>query len=412
MTKLLFSLPIIFLLSFVIVNDIAACTTAILSGKATPDGRPLLLKHRDSNYLQNKLMYFDDGKYSYIGLVNSEDLEGKEVWSGANSTGFAIMNAASYNLNDNDTTKLKDQEGIIMKEALRSCETLHDFEKLLEEWTKPMGVESNFGVIDARGGAAYYETTNFAFKKIDVTDPSTAPSGYIIRTNYSTTGTADGGYGYIRCSTAEDLFKKANVANELSYRYLLQNVSRSLKHSLLELDLTELSYPPECKEKLVNFQDYIPRHSSVTTMVVQGVKESENADLTTIWTILGFPLCSVVVPTWVAGGDELPKILISDESGNAPLCQTALELKKSCFPVSRGSGWKYINLAALVNDQNTGILEKLLPLENSIIDLTEQNLAKWRESGIVKYNVKKYYNKLSELILKEYEKRFGLLNSE
>lgn len=408
MIKIRFLIPMLFLMAIMIVYDITACTTTVISGKATPDGRPLLLKHRDSNFLQNRLMYFSDGKYEYIGLLNSGDSEGKEVWSGANSAGFAIMNAASYNLNDNDTTKLKDQEGVIMKEALRTCATLSDFENLLDLWTKPMGAESNFGVIDAHGGAAYYETTNFSFTKIDVTNPSVAPDGYIIRTNYSTTGTADGGYGYIRCSTAEDLFKSGKEKNELTYKYLLQNVSRSLKHSLLNIDLADSPHPPEETEHYINFQDYIPRHSSVTTMVIQGVKDSENANLTTLWTVLGFPLCSVVVPTWVIGGGELPKVLISDDSGNAPLCTRALELKDRCFPVSRGSGWKYINLSALLNDQNEGVLQKLQPVENTIIDETEKKLADWRETGIVENNVVKYYEELSEIIFTKYEDLFGL----
>ena len=38
-----------------------ACTTTIISGKATADGRPLLFKHRDTGATQNKVMFFDDG---------------------------------------------------------------------------------------------------------------------------------------------------------------------------------------------------------------------------------------------------------------------------------------------------------------------------------------------------------------
>ena len=30
-----------------------ACTSAVVSGKATPDGRPLLWKHRDTDFLKN-----------------------------------------------------------------------------------------------------------------------------------------------------------------------------------------------------------------------------------------------------------------------------------------------------------------------------------------------------------------------
>jgi len=393
---------------FSLYNETEACTTAVLSGKATVDGRPILLKHRDSDFFQNKLMYFSDGQYNYIGLVNSEDIEGKEVWSGANSVGFAIMNAASYNLNDNDTTKLKDQEGIIMKVALQSCKTVDDFGNLLDNWPKPMGVEANFGVIDANGGAAYFETTNFGYTIFDVTDPAVAPDGYLIRTNYSTTGSPDGGYGYIRYTTAESLLKIGKEKNILSYRYLLQDVSRSLRHSLLNLNLKDKPYPNEDDDFFVHFQDYIPRHSSVTTMAVQGVSEGENPGFTTIWTILGFPLCSVTLPTWVLGGQDLPTLLISDETGNAPLCNMALQLKERCFPIARGSGWKYMNLTALLSDQSNGILQKLLPIENSILNMTEKHLSKWRNSDIERSKISSLYRQLTEYLTLEYNSKFGL----
>ncbi len=74
------SLTIIFILLFTVRDW--PCTTAVVSGKATNDGRPLLLKNRDADALQNKLVYFSDGKYRFIGLVNSEDKENKEVWCG------------------------------------------------------------------------------------------------------------------------------------------------------------------------------------------------------------------------------------------------------------------------------------------------------------------------------------------
>jgi len=153
------------------------CTTVLVSGKATPDGRPLLLKNRDSDEIRNRLSFFQDGKYTYYGLVNAKDIQGKEVWGGFNSTGFAIINSASYNLKLNDTSKLADREGIIMKLALQRCATLDDFEQLLQKLPKPLGVEANFGVIDASGGGAYYETDNYTFRKFDVNDPAVAPDG-------------------------------------------------------------------------------------------------------------------------------------------------------------------------------------------------------------------------------------------
>ncbi|MCI0495741.1 hypothetical protein L0Z72_12120, partial [candidate division KSB1 bacterium] len=45
------------------------CTVAVVSGKATVDGRPLLWKNRDTSYLDNEVSYFADGKYAYIGVI-------------------------------------------------------------------------------------------------------------------------------------------------------------------------------------------------------------------------------------------------------------------------------------------------------------------------------------------------------
>ena len=176
------------LVFFILSQTIQPCTTAVVSGKATDDGRPLLLKNRDADVLQNRLVYFFDGRFKFIGLVNSTDKQNSEVWCGFNEAGFGIMNSASYNLKINDTTKLSDLEGRIMKLALETCATLEDFEKLLNDLPKPLGVEANFGVIDANGGAAYYETDNFKFIKYDVNDPAVAPNGYLIRTNFSVAG--------------------------------------------------------------------------------------------------------------------------------------------------------------------------------------------------------------------------------
>lgn len=90
----------LFLVFFLITyqSTVYTCTTAVVSGKATADGRPLLLKNRDAGELQNRLVYFFDGKYTFIGLVNSPDKNNEEVWVGFNEAGFGIMNSASYKI--------------------------------------------------------------------------------------------------------------------------------------------------------------------------------------------------------------------------------------------------------------------------------------------------------------------------
>jgi acyl-CoA:6-aminopenicillanic acid acyl transferase len=401
-----------FILILVLIIFIAsfsfACTTTVISGKATQDGRPLLYKHRDTGEAQNKVMYFDDGEYDYIGLVNSKDIEGVEVWAGCNSTGFAIMNSATYNQNLSDTTKLKDREGFVMKQALQQCANLKDFEDLLKRLPKPLGVDANFGVIDASGGAAYYETNNYKFTKYDVNDPAVAPYGYIIRTNYAFTGERHEDYGVIRYQTATEMFEQAYASNSLSHKFLLQDVSRSLKHSLTKTNLREQIPTTEDSKTFVNFKDFIPRYYSAATTCIQGVKKDENPELSTMWTILGFQLSSVAIPTWIAGGKEMPKILMVDSTGTAPLCDKAVTLKKKIFPLNRGSYKDYIDLSKVMNKDNSGILQQLIPMENSILHETNIKMSNWLIEEPEKENIQVYYHWLDEIVLKSYQDLFGI----
>lgn len=401
----------IIIILFFLIQDVFACTTAVISGKFTTDGRPLLLKHRDSNFIQNKLMYFDDGKYNYIGLVNSEDINGNEVWGGVNSEGFAIINSASYNIKEEtDTTSVVDKEGEVMKRALQECKTIYDFENLLNNYEKPIGVEANFGVIDAYGGAAYFETNNFSFVKIDANDPTSAPFGYIIRTNYSYNGKPDEGYGYIRYLTTEELFYQASSESSLNKKFIFQNVSRSLKHSLLDVDYTKDITVSQNDNAFIAFQDFIPRNSSVSTVLIQGVKQGESPDLSTLWTILGFQLTSVAIPTWVEAGNTLPDLLIADSSGNAPLCNYALKLKEECFPIKKGSGYKYLKLSKVINKEGKGFLQILRPIENEILLETDKNLKKWRSNNNLPIEeVHNLYNWINKRVMKAYKDNFDLL---
>jgi len=401
--KILLSAFFIFLILTISVNP---CTTAVVSGKATDDGRPLLLKNRDADALQNKLVYFFDGKYRFIGLVNSEDKENKDVWCGFNSSGFGIMNSASYNLKMNDTTKLSDLEGRIMKMALERCTTLEDFEKMLNDLPKPLGVEANFGVIDANGGAAYYETDNYKFIKYDVNDPSVAPNGYLIRTNFSVAGEDNKGYGYIRYATASGLFENQTKDGKISFEFLINDVPRCLVHSFTNTDLTKSLPAADKAPSYIFFRDYIPRHSTSAAIVVQGVKENESPSLTTMWTILGFPLTSVVIPVWLLEDGTMPTVLQADETGNAPLCNVALQLKDKVFSPQNDASENYLNLSALMNKENSGVRQKLIPIEEQILIQSKNNLDRWRKSGINNIEIKEFYLWIDNYVIDDIRKRF------
>lgn len=399
-----YTLSILYLL-LVIHLPLAACTTAIISGKYTVDGRPLLYKHRDTSSLQNKLMAFSDGKYEYIGIVNSSDKEGKEVWGGYNSAGFAIMNSASYNLNPNQTGN-PELEGVVMKLALQRCATVEDFELLLDSLPKPMYVSANFGVIDAQGGAAYYETGDYEYTKYDANDISIAPKGYIIRTNFSEGGDRKRYRGSFRYDAAFPLFYDAATASSLSYRFLIEKVSRHLTHGLTEANLYDQMPASSDEQVFVPFRDYIPRYTTSSVIVVQGVKKVETPRLTTMWTILGSPLTTVTIPVWLNKQNIYPAVLTADDSRNAKLCTWGLELKKCIFPITEEEGKDYINLAALISTDKNGILQKVTEFEKEILNKSDSILKIWREEGIDQVQLEELYSHIDKTVTDRYTNKF------
>ena len=162
-----------------------ACTTAVISGKATVDGRPLLWKNRDTSQIHNEVVLFEDGTLRAIGVVNAGSR--KSIYMGVNEAGFCIENSLSKDLRISETTE-GFTNGRLMKRALETCKTIADFQKLLDQ-TNQTGrrTAANFGVIDADGGAALFETGPKSYTMFDANDATDAPHGYIVRSNFATT---------------------------------------------------------------------------------------------------------------------------------------------------------------------------------------------------------------------------------
>ena len=140
--------------SFLLGESLYGCTTAVVTARASATGRPFLWKQRDTGTEWNHIAHFKGEHYDFTGLVNSEDTVTREVWTGVNSAGFAIMNNASYNMKPDSLMGLPELEGVVMMEALGRCATVDEFEEYIRTLPEPRCLETNFGVIDAQGGAA------------------------------------------------------------------------------------------------------------------------------------------------------------------------------------------------------------------------------------------------------------------
>ena len=323
------------------------CTSAIVSARASASGRPMLWKNRDTSQEDNKVAYVPatpEGELAYVALFNASDRNCREAWAGMNSAGFAIMNTASYNLKaDAVPAKDMDKEGVLMTLALKHCHTIADFEQLLSTLPRPMGVEANFGVIDAAGAGAYFETDNYSFTRYDLADE---PSGVIVRTNYSHSGRPGEGYGQIREQNALHLLRPYLGSPSLTPAVFTEELSCSFYHSLLGRDMMA-----EPADWIID-QDFIPRDTTTASVVIEGVipQQEPRADAGldyVMWTALGYPPCAEVMPAMCAPDGVDPELQGLEEGGTSALCNRAKARKAEVFSAPDGNRNRYVNTASL-----------------------------------------------------------------
>ena len=330
-----------------LVQRMYACTAVIISGNVTADGRPMIWKNRDTGNLDNSIRHFSGEKYSFTGLVDSRS-GGGEVWIGVNTAGFAVMNTASYCLKDDDVpASMMDREGVLMYRALEICATLEDFENLLDTLARPMGVEANFGCIDAHGGAAWYETDNDSFHKIDV---SGCEDGYYVVTNFSVSGDSRRWKGIERhitaCSILRDMDERGEIGR-IRPLDIIDSLSRSYRQEILGIDLVRdagkfLSETSGCIADL----DFIPRRSTSASVVIHGVRDGGNPSESVLWAALGYPASSVAVPVPVSVDNHVPDRLSRyPESDMDSFCGLSLWLKdRFIFYEDISSMARYVDL--------------------------------------------------------------------
>ena len=431
MRRYYFSFWLLFLLNNIVA---VACTSLIVSGKYTNDGRSLLLKNRDTYNLYNHVLAVKGERFQYVAIVADGDSLPYAVWSGHNEAGFAIINTAAYNLNERrperehgaDETALLPQDatskrryrlndGAIMRRALEICGSLEDFEHFLDTLTNAEG-DSNFGVIDAHGGAAYYEVGNRAgdtrgllkWEKFDANDKRVAPYGYIIRTNHGFSGDRERDKGVERYLAISDYMLPRGFTYQYDAREFITQIPRILRHGLTHVDLRDYAPDDDSQAVFQAFRDFIPRYQTSCTMLIQGVKKGEEPRLTVSWTIVGSPLTTVAVPLLLTPEGDLPELLDRRDGNGSKLNHWGLELKKKLFPLTRGSVTDYINVAALYNKAGTGILQKILPVEKSVLDRGEELLQRVRTSGKLDVkDVKAYYRWVDDEVYRQYHVLFG-----
>ena len=399
------------LLSLAAVLMIAAvmpalsCDVAVVSGKYTTDGRPVLWKNFDcSAAWAQQVIYFpakNPKAGDYFMLYHHDDLmeliNNSPVMpqSGANEAGFAVSVAAVYE----DLAPLHESGNLntdLVQDAVEQCATLEDFESLLKTWPsthRNHAISANFVVVDAHGGAALYEcyTGTYSFglmyiqyRKYDantgkVTDdkgktimeaPANHP-GFINRTNLNHYVWYNSGVDrYLR---AQDLLTDLAAGNRLNAQSLMQVVSKDV--------VGRQAYGNSASNYSTTY--CISRNQTRSGTVFQGVAAGDDPLKSVYWTALGEPSIAVYVPHMI-GARSVSEYAYMDKIGSdgtmqdlsdnslLTIAEDKLEISAGIHTSNRGSVLtgvynKYIDKTALANVQQWTI-----PLENTVIDKTDE----------------------------------------
>jgi ankyrin repeat protein len=377
-------------------KKVKGCTIGVASGKATADGRPLLWKNRNGRGWNYEVVYFKDGRFKYLAMVPMGDSQG--IGGGVNEFGFCTVYSAAFNLPENSEKGVNG--GNMMKWALKECVTVDDFENILKQ-TNVSGRTStcNIGVIDAFGGAAIFETGNYSYTRFDATNPKVAPQGYIIRANFALTGGGD--FGRARYNRANQLWQEVVEKGQLDYRYVLRKVCRDysgaeeVSHTLPEMEATQSN-----TIKVLKFQNAISSHSVTYVALFHGVRQDENPSLTTFWTMMGEPVFSVAVPSWVIAESTAPEL---DGEEFSLLSTSAKDLQMANY-VMDDKGKFLLNPEMLPD-----IWALTYPAEDRIFDQTESTMTQWRQDYPAAQQVASFHRSMASEAMEALQKVTGML---
>lgn len=272
--------------------SVEACSSAIVVRGLSKEGGAILWKHRDqTNITDCRIAHFDDGKYAYTALINSYVSVGTAVLGGVNEVGFGCISTATKNLHRAPQQTLpQSSKYTVTCQALRECRTVDDFENMLKMRRRGASFESNVGVADAEGGAAYFEIWSDGYCRYDVKD-------FDVRTNFSFAATSS-----------------VRGASERRYRTVMEQMVGQKSFSAGDFIDYSRSYWSADKGDVLSAEtpyrdnNYtVPRASSVASIVIV-CSENPRMDV-----IVGHPVAGMAVPVWVAAGDNIPKCVAGRE---------------------------------------------------------------------------------------------------
>lgn len=343
------------------------CTTGLARAAATANGKTLLWKNRDSSNRPNAVHLFNGKGTKFLGLINAGDTT--QVWAGVNQYGLAIMNAEALDMAIPGVATEYDGEGFLMKDVLAVCRNIEEFAAYLDSTNQPgRNVTSNFGVIDATGKAAFFETGNHEYFRFD----TTPDSSFAVRANFAFRARSSEGYGRVRYQRARDLFAEAVAANDLTSEYIIRVVASdiSLPETLLAKEQSVRGY--------LRSRETVNRFRTVACAVFESFPSKP--ELTTFWIMLGEPAMALAVPLWVVAG-AIPESI--DSAGYSRLNERFTQIRRYVYPDT--------SLPAYLDPQRLQFVRhQLAAAQQRIFKMTRRKVAQWQRKPLQPSAIKEF----------------------
>ena len=364
-----------------------ACTIGIASADITEKGKPMIWKTRDRGARPHNQVYYNTNyEHNFVSVVDT--IETKS-WMGVNEQGFAILNSAAHDLQE----EREFGNGQLMEYALGTFATVAEFEEYLVSSNGHRLTWANFAVMDSIGEVAIFETSSSTFWRFDAGD---SEAGWLVRTNFSENG--GGALGLDRYSRTEDIISKLVDEDELTAENLYRDNLRDLsnEHS------GEIMIPFEGHDSFGKPYGYfdtrnsISNYSSVSGAVIQGVLPDADPRLSVMYTALGNPLFTPAVPVFPIGQ---PSEYLYNPLGLASFNEKSLEFKEIFY----SNAISYlIDTFCLESEYNT-FLEDLLDIEEDMFEETEDLINDFSAHGFTVNEINNFQEETYSSVYQAYQ---------
>ena len=128
-----------------------------------------------------------------------------------------------------------------------------------------------------------------------------------------------------------------------------------------------------------------------------------------MWVLLGQAVCTAAIPLW-AHAEGIPEV--AGGKSTAPLNDLAIALANYLYPDERGHMRQYLNVTRLLTYGGDGVLNHIIPIENNVLEKTEELLAKWDKQKPKKGEMLVFQKEIADWVYRSLRESFPDIKPE